>query len=114
MKRKKLTELMSDLKAFSPRDDNDNYYEEFKIKAPSSDELRALIELPYEVAITGDLDDLILTTGTKDSIIGGENYRYRRDNSRVSLHSHPYRPSQGFFQYVTTSIPDQYVSTLAH
>jgi len=74
-------------KIFNP----EQAYYEFPIKNNiTQDILQTLLTLPYEVAITGSTETLILLTGTKNTVGGGDGYVHRRDHSRTSFHTHPF------------------------
>lgn len=52
-------------------------------------DIKSVLTLPYEIALTEQNGSLILTTGTRYSFHMEEGYSYRKNNTKVSLHSHP-------------------------
>jgi len=73
-------------KEFNPEKE----YFEFLLKGKvTSDGIKSLLSLSYEIALTEANGRLILSTGTESNAVGGEEHIKRRDNSKTSFHTHP-------------------------
>jgi hypothetical protein len=92
--------------------DTEKFFCEFEISEKiTPDEIRELLTLPFEVAITEQNEKVILTTGTAHNAGVGDQYIERRDHSRLSFHTHPIReniPSTN-----TPSFSDIYITDFA-
>lgn len=73
-------------KEFNPEKE----YFEFLVKDDfTSDGIKSLLSLPYEIALTEANGRIVLSTGVASGTGLEEDYRHRRDNSKTSFHTHP-------------------------
>jgi hypothetical protein len=84
-------------------------YFEFLIKDNvTSDGIKKLLSLKYEIALTEANGRIILSTGVASGTGLEEDYRHRRDNSRTSFHTHPANGRET--PVITPSFSDVYLS----
>jgi len=72
--------------------DVEKFYCEFEISEKiTPEEIKELLSLPFEVALTEQNEKIILTTGTAHNVGNAGQYRERRNHSKLSFHTHPLR-----------------------
>jgi hypothetical protein len=101
-------------------DFDENYYEFELSSEVTAEEIKMLLKLPFEVALTEKDGVLILTTGEAHYIWCDDDLRQRRDHSRVYLHTHPIHENNPITNtpsfsdvYITDFIDDSTVQILA-
>ncbi len=84
-------------------------YFEFLLKGKiTSEGIKLLLSLPYEIAMTEANMKIVLSTGITSATGLERDYKYRRDNSRVSFHTHPVKGRE--VPVIAPSFSDVYVS----
>jgi len=87
-------------------------YFEFLIAGEvNPDYIKSLLTLPYEISLTEMNGRIVLTTGLKHENISEKDFINRRDNSKVSIHTHPVYGRK--ILLTTPSFADVSVSDLA-
>jgi len=95
-----------------PISDTEKFFCEFEISEKiTPDEIRELLTLPFEVALTEQNGRVVLTTGTAHNTGSGDQYLERRDHSKLSFHTHPIRESMPSAN--TPSFEDVYITDFA-